>query len=66
MSTNLDCTNPIAVPDAAPDSAAATPPARSRDKQRWFSLRGNGRANQFALSLKSNARWTKGFLHGSK
>lgn len=66
MSTIPDRAGPNAVPNAVPNPVAATTPAPSREKQRWFSLRGGGRANQFSLSLKSNARWMKSFLHGDK
>ncbi len=55
-----------AVPAAAPGPAASTTPTQVREATRWFSLKDGGRGKQFTASLKTNARWTKQFLHGGK
>jgi hypothetical protein len=56
--------DPTAAAGASPDPAANTTSTPKRKDQRWFSLRGGERAQQFALSLKANARWMRRFLHG--
>lgn len=57
---------PSTAADAFPGAATDATPAPTRQAKRWFSLRGGEKAKQFALSLKTNARWMKQFLHGGR
>lgn len=64
MPTLFTRADPSAVADTSANPAADTTPTPKQAEPRWFSLRGGKRAQQFALSLKANARWMKQFLHG--
>jgi len=63
LSTRAD---PSPVADTSTHPAADTASTPKPEVRRWFSLRGGKRAQQFALSLKANARWMKQFLHGGR
>lgn len=65
MPTLFTRADPGAVADASANPGADTAPTAKTAESRWFSLRGK-RAQQFALSLRANARWMKQFLHGGR
>lgn len=65
MPTPFTPADPSAAADASANPGADTAPTAKPVEPRWFSLRGK-RAQQFALSLKANARWMKRFLHGGR
>ena len=66
MSATSSRTDPSAVAYVSPNPAVNRTLAPNRVERRLFSRRVGERLNQFAVSLKTNARWMKKFLHGGK